>query len=356
MRLNGLPETAIPGVIRGQELRSRRRFLRIVAGAAIVPALAGGVRALAPRGKLYDWQLDVMGALSELALWHDDPAVANRTIDQVRSEVARLDGIFSLYRDDSEISRLNRDGFLDNPSWELCDQLTAGRRFSELSNGAFDITVQPLWQLYAAHFWTGTDTSADIDTAARSVAERLVDYRLVDISPRRIALGRPGMGVTLNSIGQGFVADRIADMLGEQGFTHVYADLGETRLIGDHPEGRPWRIGLRDPKDPTRYGRMLNLEDIGLAVSGGYGTRFEETGRYHHIFNPRTGLSADKMTAIAITAPSAMIANGLATSIYVAGREHAPKILAAYPGAKAVITTADGEWLGSQADGQFAAM
>src|SRR3984885_13125225 len=130
-------------------------------------------------------------------------------------------------------------------------------------------------------------------------------------------------------------------MLGEQGFTHVYADLGEIRLIGDDPDGRPWRIGLRDPKDQARVGRTLDLEDIGLAVSGGYGTSFEETGRYHHIFDPRTGLSDDKMIAIACTAPSRLIANGLATSTYVAGREHAAKILAVYPGAKGVITTVD---------------
>ncbi len=356
MRLNGLPIIGMPHAVRSQKLRSRRGVLKIVAAAAVVPALAASVHALAPRGKLYAWRLEVMGALSELALWHEDPLVASRTIDQVRSEVARLDGVFSLLRDDSEISRLNRDGVLDNPSWELRDQLSAGRQFSELSGGAFDISVQPLWELYAAHFWSGADTSADIDAAARSIAERLVDYRFIDVGPRRIALGRPGMGVTLNSIGQGFIADRIADMLGEQGFAHVYADLGEIRLIGDHPDGRPWRIGLRDPKNQERFGRTLDLENIGLAVSGGYGTPFEETGRYHHIFDPRTGLCADKMTAIAVTAPSAMIANGLATSIYVAGLEHAAKILAAYPGAKAIITTVDNEWLGSQADGRFAAM
>ncbi len=343
-------------MIGDQKLRSRRGFLKIAAAAAVVPALAGGVRALAPRGKLYDWQLEVMGAASELALWHEDPAVARRTIDQVRAEVARLDGIFSLYRDDSEISRLNRDGAIDNPSWELRDQLDAGRRFSELSGGAFDISVQPLWQLYAAHFWTGRDKSADIDATARGVAERLVDYRLIDIGARRIKFGRPGMGVTLNSIGQGFIADRIAGMLGEEGFTHVYADLGETRLIGGHPDGRPWRIGLRDPKDPAQFGQTLDLEDTGLAVSGGYGTPFEKTGRYHHIFDPRTGLSARDMTAIAVTAPSAMIANGLATSIYVAGREHAAKILGQYPGAKAIITTDNGEWLASRSDGSFAAL
>ena len=81
--------------------RSRRGFLKIAAAAAIVPAVAGSVRALAPQGKLYDWQLETMGTVSELALWHHNPAVANRAIEQVRTEVARLDGIFSLHRDDS---------------------------------------------------------------------------------------------------------------------------------------------------------------------------------------------------------------------------------------------------------------
>jgi thiamine biosynthesis lipoprotein len=356
MSLNGLPAIGVPGAVRSEKLRSRRGFLKIAAAAAIVPAVAGSVRALAPQGKLYDWQLETMGTVSELALWHQNPAVANRAIEQVRTEVARLDGIFSLHRADSEISRLNRDGFLDNPSGELRDVLSAGHQFSELSGGAFDISVQPLWQLYAAHFWTGTDRSDDIDAAARTVAERLVDYRLIDIGARRIAFERPGMGVTLNSIGQGFVADRVADMLGAQGFEHVYADLGETRLIGGDPDGGPWRIGLRDPKDQARTARTLDLENIGLAVSGGYGTPFDETGRYNHIFDPRTGQSADKMIAIAVTARSAMVANGLATSIYVAGREHTAKILAAYPDAKAVITTAGGEWLASQADRSFAAI
>ena len=344
------------GGIVDKALPSRRRFLKIAAVASTIPSLALGVHAFAPQGRLYDCQLDVMGTLSELALWHDDAAAADRTIREVRAEVDRLNGIFNLFDRGSEISRLNRDGYLDDPSWELRDVLIAGRQFSELSDGAFDITVQPLWDLYAAHFWRDQDKSRDIDAAARRVAERLVNYRLVEIGPRRIKLGRPRAGVTLNSIGQGFVADHIADMLGVRGFAHVYADLGEIRLIGDNPDGHPWRIGLRDPKDLSRYGRVLDLEDVGLAVSGGYGTTFEETGRYNHIFDPRTGLSANKMAAIAVTAPSAMIANGLATSIYVAGREHAQKMLAAYPGAKVVITTVDDEWLSSQADGSFAAI
>src|ERR1700743_3382605 len=104
MHLNGSPARGMPRATRGQKLRTRRGFLKIFAAAAVVPALVGSVRALAPRGRLYAWQLEVMGAFSELALWHEDPVVSSRAIGQVRSEVARLDSILSLYRDDSEIS------------------------------------------------------------------------------------------------------------------------------------------------------------------------------------------------------------------------------------------------------------
>ena len=143
MGLNTSPATGMLRAIRGQKPRSRRepwrrRSRRCGARSPDCPcARAAGLG-------LYDWQLEVMGAVSELALWHEDPVVAGR-VDQVRSEVARLDtdGIFSLYRHDSEISRLNRDEKLDNPSWSR-DQLGAGRRFSELSGGNTDISVQPL--------------------------------------------------------------------------------------------------------------------------------------------------------------------------------------------------------------------
>ena len=103
MPMSMSPMKMMSGAIRGKALPSRRGFLKIAAVAATVPALAGGVRAFAPRGKLYDWQLEVMGAISELALWHDDPIVAGRTIREVRAEVDRLNSILSLFRRDSEI-------------------------------------------------------------------------------------------------------------------------------------------------------------------------------------------------------------------------------------------------------------
>ena len=98
---------------------TRRRAIRIVAAAAGLPLMIAAVRATAPRGRLFDWQGEVLGALAELSLWHTDEAAARRTIRKVETEIARYERIFSLARADSEISRLNAAGILAKPSPEL---------------------------------------------------------------------------------------------------------------------------------------------------------------------------------------------------------------------------------------------
>src|SRR5215470_14877592 len=132
---------------------TRRRFLRVVAAAAGVPLVIAALRATAPKARLYTWRCEVLGALSELSLWHPDAAFARRTIVRVRQEIDRFERIFSLYRRDSEISSLNETGRLQKPSPELRTLVDESQRLGVLSGGAFDISVQPLWRLYEAHFW-----------------------------------------------------------------------------------------------------------------------------------------------------------------------------------------------------------
>src|SRR5579872_926347 len=158
----------------GSDQPTRRRALRIVAGLAGLPLTIAGARALAPKHQFFSWHGDVLGAVSELTLWHSDAAFARTTILKVRGEIQRFEQIFSLYRSDSEISRLNRTGRLTRPSRELTDLIEKSRRLSMLSGGAFDISVQPLWRLYEAHFWSRTETSADILARAHDVARALV--------------------------------------------------------------------------------------------------------------------------------------------------------------------------------------
>jgi FAD:protein FMN transferase len=329
---------------------SRRRAVRIVAAAAGLPLLIAAVRAAAPAGQLFHWQGEVLGAVSELALWHTDAALVQRTIRRVRGEIARYERIFSLYRTDSEITRLNAHGSLASPSPELRELVEASQHFSVLSGGAFDISVQPLWRLYEAHFWSHSDIQTDLAARARDVAQDLVDFRNIDAGVARIAFARAGMGITLNSLAQGFITDAAADLLRNEGFESAVIDLGEFATLGRHPDGRPWRIGIRnglakrgiDEQSDGGIARTVELEDTALAVSGGYGTTFEPTGRFHHIFDPHTGASANGLVDVAVIGPRATAANGLSTAICVAGEARAAALLAAFPGTRAIVTRPDG--------------
>jgi FAD:protein FMN transferase len=340
-RLDGNPA---PGL-------TRRRAFRIVAAAAGLPLLIAAVRATVPTGRLFNWQGAVLGGLAELSVWHTDAAVAQRAIRKVEGEIARFERIFSLTREDSEISRLNAAGLLERPSLELRGLMEESRRFSILSEGAFDVSVQPLWRLYEAHFWSRSAVADDIVSRAGDVARALVDFRAIEIGAGRIAFAREGMAVTLNSLAQGTITDAAADLLRNEGFETAFVDLGEVRALGRHPDGRAWRVGLRDPQaagngqagaNQTGLAQSVDLEDTGMAVSGGYGTTFEPSGRFHHIFDPHTGDSAHALLDATVIGPRATAANGLSTALCVAGEERAAAMMAACPGYRAILTRPDG--------------
>jgi thiamine biosynthesis lipoprotein len=260
----------------------------------------------------------------------------------VRAETARYERIFSLYQPDSEISRLNAAGALDRPAPELRALIEESQHFGVMSGGAFDISVQPLWRLYEAHFWSHTHVVPDIVARAQEVARELVDFRSIETGARRIKFARAGMGITLNSVALGFITDAVIDMLRNEGFEQAVVDLGEYRTLGRHPDGHPWRIGIRDPLAASAVDRVVELDDTALAVSGGYGTTFEPTGHFNHIFNPQTGASANQLADAAVISPRATVAAALAVATCVVGEEHAHGLLAACPGTRAIVTRSDG--------------
>jgi thiamine biosynthesis lipoprotein len=288
---------------------TRRRFIAIAAAAAGGAAFARAGFASDP---LHTWRGVALGAEASIRLAHPDATAARRLIDACVAEIARLERIFSLYRADSALSRLNAGGHLELPPLELVELLGRAASVSEATGGTFDVTVQPLWQRYVAHFATpGTDP------AGPDLADvlPLVDWRGIRVGPAEIALARSGMAVTLNGIAQGYVTDRVADLLRAEGMDHVLIDLGETRAMGTHPDGRPWRIGLADPAVPDRIAAHVPLADMALATSGGYGTRFEATGRHNHLIDPRTGRSAPAFRSVSVLARDATTADAASTAL-----------------------------------------
>ncbi|MCB2053534.1 MAG: FAD:protein FMN transferase [Geminicoccaceae bacterium] len=288
----------------------RRRFLSI-AGASL--AVAGlPAHHLAARSRTWRWRGIALGARAELRLVHEDEAAAEAVIERAVAELRRLEATFSLYDPNSALSRLNRDGHLPAPPFELLEVLAEARRVHALTAGAFDVTVQPLWQLYRAHFATGIETPPEAGAIAAALARTGMDA--VDFDSRAVTLGRPGMALTLNGIAQGAIADRLALVLQEAGIVDTLIDTGEIRALGHRPDGRPWQVGLADPQGGSP--RPVALEKGAIATSSPAGTLFEPTGRFHHLIDPRTGYPAAAGPAqVSVQADSAMRADAVSTAL-----------------------------------------
>jgi FAD:protein FMN transferase len=313
---------------------SRRGALRVLGAGLALPLGAMGLRAVRGAPAPVVWHGEVLGAMSGMTLWHANPAVARRAIARMLVEIDRLESIFSLYRPTSEIARLNREGTLAPPSRDLVAVLDQSRRIAELSGGAFDPTIQPMWRLHASG-------GAAPDGAALERTRALVDYRALSVGVQKVRLARPGMAISLNGIAQGHITDRITEILGNEGFETALIELGETRALGAAPDGQPFSIGLVNPHAPASTGHDLRLADAAVAVSGGYGLTFDASGR-HHILDPATGRSADRLAQVAVISKRAVWADALSTAIYVAGEAEAGRLLAAYPGSRAILSRADG--------------
>jgi thiamine biosynthesis lipoprotein len=214
-------------------------------------------------------------------------------------------------------------------------------RFGKLSQGAFDVTVQPLWELYARHFSRHPEDSSGPPAELVTRAVGLVDYRRIQTEPDRITLPS-GMAVTLNGIAQGYVTDCVADLLRARGWNNVLIDLGELRGLGAHPDGRPWTAALPNLPDTERGALMVPLSERAIATSSGAATRFEASGKYHHLFSPTSGRSAVTYAVVTVAAPRATLADALSTALFVAPYSAAEAMLSELPEVEAWLWFADG--------------
>jgi len=297
----------------------RRRFLTISAGA--VAALAAGPARALP---LTTWQGVAMGARATIALAHPE---APALIAAARAEIARLEAIFSLYRADSALSRLNRDGELRDPPFEMLEILGLAGAVHAATGGRFDPTVQPLWAAYAAHHARGEAPPAAV------VAEALtrVGWAGVTIDEGRIGFARPGMAITLNGIAQGHVADRVAAFLRGRGLRDVLVDTGEIRALGQAPDGAGWPVTLAG--DGSAAAR-IRLSDRALATSAPFGTVFDAEGRVGHILDPQTGVPAGtRWRVVSVAAGSAALADALSTGFCLMERARIAEALGRFPDA-----------------------
>ncbi len=275
-------------------MMNRRRFLTVTAAATAslaAPAALAGPKQV--------WTGIALGARASIRLDHPDAgAIAARAA----AEISRLEGVFSLFRVDSALSRLNAEGRLDAPPPELLECLALAGAVHRASSGAFDPTVQPLWALWAERAVAGTRPGA----AELAMARDLGGWDALWLDETAITIA-PGMGLTLNGIAQGFIGDRVAALLAAEGLTNILIDSGEFVALGQMPGGGAWPVRLAQ-------GGTTDISNRALATSAPTGSVFDQDGRYGHILDPRTGEPAPaRWAGISITAPSAALADALST-------------------------------------------
>jgi thiamine biosynthesis lipoprotein len=318
---------------------TRRRAITVLAAAAGLPLLMKAGKAEA---RLVRWEGTTLGAASTIQIYHHDEAQARAAIDAGLAELARLEKIFSVHRADSAISTLNRDGRLDGAPAEFTELLTHALGVAALTQGVYDPTVQPVWQLYFRHFTAASPDPNGPAAADLKAALALVGWRDVAVDGGSIAFRRPGMGLTLNSGAQGYITDRVAAVLRAHGLEKMLVDMGEQRALSAKPDGTAWRIGIADPADPSRAVAQLDVVDKAVATSGGYGTLFDEAGRFTHIIDPRSGATAPRLLGVSVVAPTATIADGVATALVLAPAGRRQEILKGAGAERAVYVTPDG--------------
>jgi len=291
---------------------NRRRFLTISAAACSLPMQT--VAATQPA----HWRGIALGAQASLHLTGVTLAQADPVFMAVENELSRLENIFSLYRDTSEIARLNINGQLAAPSHELLEVLSISNMLNKVSGGAFDPTVQSLWQ--AAIVAGETDATTG--------------WNYLQYNSNKVEFTHPDdakMGLTLNGIAQGYITDKIAELLRQKGLTDVLVDFGEIVANGQRRNGQDWRVGIEAPSG--QLVKKMSMTDRALATSAPIMPTRNSAQPSPHIFPPNANLRVQH-SLVSISAPTAAIADGLSTACCLLSEQQIQAALNQIPGTK----------------------
>ncbi len=288
---------------------SKRKLIKIV-GLSLVGSTSYGLFSLLNKKIVKtEWYGDVLNNPVKLEI-HSNNKIANQNIiKKVEQFAYKADNIFNLQNSNSEIVELNKNKVLNDPSDSLIDVIKKSQLISKETDGAFDITVQPLWNFYYNHFIVqGKRTSPNLNSLNKIVDT--INWKHVIIKNNKIKLIN-NSSITLNGIAQGWITDNITDILKDNDIRNTLVDFGETYALGKFENKRHWNILLQEPGGVNE---VISLSNMAVATSSGFGTMFEPTAKYNHIFNPKTGISENKYKAISILSKKAWLSDALATS------------------------------------------
>ena len=289
-----------------------------------------------------------MGATLRLAAWTGDEVGADAAFNDVFAEFERLENLMSVWREGSDVLRLNRaaGGHPVAVAPEMIEVLTHARRISEWTGGKFDVTFGALSGL-----WRFDQDQDNVVPDMTEVRRRLplIDYRALEIDARAgtAFLARKGMAAHLGGIGKGYAMDRGIAILRGRGLRNFLIQAGGDMYVAGLKDRKPWRLGIQDPRGPANHPfAELDLSDGTFSTSGDYERFFIRNGRrYHHILDPTSGEPSRGCRSVTIVADRAVIADGLSTGVFLLGPEAGMALIERLPDVEGVIVSASNEVL-----------
>jgi thiamine biosynthesis lipoprotein len=263
--------------------------------------------------QVYRFPFRAMASACEIRLAAPDAQAAQETARAAIAEVLRIEASYSRYREDSIVGRINGAagrGFVECDD-ETCQLLGYADQLYRRSGGLFDITsgvLRRAWDFRRPHL---------PDPALLDSLLALVGWQGVRREGSRIMLPRAGMEIDFGGFGKEYAADRAGALLLRHGVRHGYVNLGgDMRFAGPQPDGRPWLIGIQDPRAPDGIVASIAISEGALATSGDY-ERFVDIGgrRYCHVLDPSTGMPVSHWRSVSVLAPLAVLAGSVSTIV-----------------------------------------
>lgn len=266
-----------------------------------------------------------MGTFINVTTLHPSQDSAEKAISLAYEEIERLSSLLSRHDPSSSVSILNTKGILTELPPELFHVLKASKHYNHISQGAFDITVLPVLDLYEESFKSTNNppSSSELENVLSRVSS---DH--IDLNANAVSFAKPDMKITLDSIAKGYIIDRAMDVLKQHGIKHALINAGgDIAVHGGTQRGAPWKIAIQDPKHKNRRIEVVEVTDGAIATSGNYEVYFDEEKVYHHLISPLSLEPIKNINSTTVRARTVMEADALATTIFVLGKEQGIKLI-----------------------------
>ena len=260
---------------------------------------------------------------------------AGEIIDRGFTIIDEQSKISSNYDPQSSVSKLNRDGFINDAPSELIEIIRLSIEYNQISSGAFDISVDPVLGLWSGGLW---QESEEVQQQKIDEALKLVGSSMIHVEGESIRFDKEGMSVTLGGIAKGYIVDRVLESLKNAGIKNALVNAGgDIATLGKKPDGEKWIISLENPDNPAEKIASFGVAGEAVTTSGNYYRYFDPEGEVHHIIDPRTGYSANGCISVTVIAENATIADILSTSVFVLGPDEGMELVEELDNVEALI-------------------